>query len=112
MRRTHYAISQTSLVPTMADETEKEQHLRRLLDFERKQRADERERLYKQIDTLEERNKAWGAAYLLGLFEGVVWDRLLKSKAKAAGAEYVVQFLREQSARAGCEPNPRPGTTK
>lgn len=86
----------------MADETENERHLRRLLDFERKQRAEERERLHKQIDLLQERNKAWGAAYLLGLFEGVVWERLLKSKAKAAGAEHVVRFLREKAE--SCEP--------
>lgn len=86
----------------MADETENERHLRRLLDFERKQRAEERERLHKQIDLLEERNKAWGAAYLLNLFESVVWERLLKSKTKAAGAEHVARFLREKAA--SCEP--------
>lgn len=86
----------------MADETENEQHLRKMLAFERKQWSEERERLHKQIDLLQERNKAWGAAYLLGLFEGVVWERLLKSKAKAAGAEHVARFLREKAA--SCEP--------
>lgn len=86
----------------MSDETENEQHLRKMLAFERKQWSEERERLHKQIDLLQERNKAWGAAYLLGLFEGVVWERLLKSKAKAAGAEHVVRFLREKAE--SCEP--------
>lgn len=85
------------------EETESEKHLRRLLDFERKQRKEERDRLHMQIDFLEERNKAWGAAYLLGLFEGVSFERLLKSKAKAAGAEHVARFLREKAA--SCEPH-------
>lgn len=79
----------------MAEETESEKHLHRLLDFERKQRKEEKERLHTYIDQLKRDGYKIGAAQILGyLDEGIVWERVLGSKAKAAGARHVVDMLK------------------
>lgn len=79
----------------MAEETEKEQHLYRMLAFERKQHKEERERLHKYIDQLKQDGYRIGASQILGwLDEGIVWERRLGSKAEAAGARYVVDMLK------------------
>lgn len=83
----------------MPEETETEQHLRRMLDFERKQRKEERDRLHIYIDQLKKDGYRIGAAQILGyLEEGIVWERRLGSKAKAAGARYVVDMLKRIAA--------------
>lgn len=81
------------------EETESEKHLRRLLDFERKQRKEEKERLHIYIDQLKRDGHRIGAAQILGyLDEGIVWERRLGSKAKAAGARHVVDMLKRIAA--------------
>lgn len=83
----------------MAEETEKEQHLYRMIAFERKQRKEERDRLHTYIEQLKQDGYRIGAAQILGyLDEGIVWERVLGSKAKAAGARHVVDMLKRISA--------------
>lgn len=81
------------------EESESEKHLRKLLDFERKQRKEERDRLHLYIDQLKRDGYRIGAAQLLGyLDDGIVWERVLGSKAKAAGARHVVDMLKRIAA--------------
>jgi hypothetical protein len=81
----------------MAEETEREKHLLKVIAFERKQYADERERRGAYIEHLERLAHKNHAIRLIELLETVNWeggpDKLTKAQAK--GAEAVVRLLRE-----------------
>jgi hypothetical protein len=80
----------------MAEETEREKHLMKVIAFERKQYAEERERRGIYIDHLEKLARKNHAIRLIELLETVNWeggpDKLTKAQAK--GAEAVVKILR------------------
>jgi len=81
----------------MADDAEKIAHLFKIIDFERKQYADERRRMHLRMAELEKLAHKNHAIRLVELLETVNWeggpDKL--TKAQARGAAHVVQLLRK-----------------
>jgi len=80
----------------MAEETETEKHLRKVIDFERKQSEDQIKRLYVWIDQLEKLAHKNHAIRLVEILEDFNWEASSTklTKAQAKGAEYVVKLLR------------------
>jgi hypothetical protein len=80
----------------MAEETELETHLRKVIAFERNQYAEERKRMGLYIAELERQAHKNHAIRLVELLETVNWeggpDKLTKAQTK--GAEAVVRMLR------------------
>lgn len=80
----------------MAEETETEKHLRKVIAFERKQSEDQIKRLGAYIDQLEKLAHKNHAIRLVEILEEFNWEASSTglTKAQAKGAEYVVKLLR------------------
>lgn len=80
----------------MAEETEREKHLMKVIAFERKQYAEETERRGAYIEHLERLAHKNHAIRLVEILEKFNWEggRSKLTKAQAKGAEHVVKLLR------------------
>jgi hypothetical protein len=80
----------------MAEETEREKHLHKVIAFERKQSEEQIRRYHTRIDQLEKLAHKNHAIRLVEILEEFNWEASSTklTKAQAKGAEYVVKLLR------------------